>query len=465
MDALYRNLAQAKLGYVESPAGCGKTEAIIRAVRDHSTGTQLILTHTNAGVSALQERFRTNNVSKEKYHIKTISGWAWSWVSKYPSNSGYALEDAFPRSADWKGVYIAATRLIKKCFVSYVIKNSYVGVIVDEYQDCTCSMHNLIFELKNILPCRVLGDPLQGIFDFAKEDTLVDWSDVKTCFANELGQLNVPYRWNNSGNPQLGKWLIDNRPAFQEGDLPDFSNLPVCIKPSNFEKIAGELKSIVNIDEDESICVIGPKYGNHPKKIISTLINCGFKYIEPNELSKVNELIKRLADASFSIGKKGEYVFKFIKSCYSGLTKHGKFIENILLGKCERSPSDEKRKKIYENFKSGYAPGLVLMLIRYLDDCGVRCQRTDSISCFENVLSRHIETDEKLIDIFNSESAVRRNTNRKNWRRVLGTTLLLKGLEFDHAVIVINKGDKLSSKDLYVAITRGSKSITIITLI
>jgi DNA helicase-2/ATP-dependent DNA helicase PcrA len=43
---------------------------------------------------------------------------------------------------------------------------------------------------------------------------------------------------------------------------------------------------------------------------------------------------------------------------------------------------------------------------------------------------------------------------------LIGTTLLVKGLEYDHAVIL--DADALDAKDLYVAMTRGSKSLTII---
>lgn len=45
-------------------------------------------------------------------------------------------------------------------------------------------------------------------------------------------------------------------------------------------------------------------------------------------------------------------------------------------------------------------------------------------------------------------------------RKLIGTTLLVKGLEYDHAVIL--DADALDAKDLYVAMTRGSKSLTII---
>ena len=46
-------------------------------------------------------------------------------------------------------------------------------------------------------------------------------------------------------------------------------------------------------------------------------------------------------------------------------------------------------------------------------------------------------------------------------RKLIGTTLLVKGLEFDHAIVL--DAASLSRKELYVALTRGARSLTIIS--
>ncbi len=46
-------------------------------------------------------------------------------------------------------------------------------------------------------------------------------------------------------------------------------------------------------------------------------------------------------------------------------------------------------------------------------------------------------------------------------RKLIGTTLLVKGLEFDHAIVL--DAASLSKKELYVALTRGARSLTIIS--
>jgi DNA helicase-2/ATP-dependent DNA helicase PcrA len=52
-----------------------------------------------------------------------------------------------------------------------------------------------------------------------------------------------------------------------------------------------------------------------------------------------------------------------------------------------------------------------------------------------------------------------RAAGRRLGRCVVGTTLLVKGLEFDHAVIL--DADAMDAKDLYVALTRAARSLTV----
>ena len=197
-EEVFEALGRAPSGFIEAPAGCGKTEAIVRSVERYCTGRQLILTHTHAGVDALRQRFLQRQVPGSRYHIDTIAGWSWGWVRRYPANAGYT---GSRHVAQWNAVYPAMVRLLGRDFVRQGVLNSYSGVIVDEYQDCTVPMHELIVALGELLPCRILGDDLQGIFDFAP---LVSWSDVQSAFRTDLGTLETPHRWINAGNERLG---------------------------------------------------------------------------------------------------------------------------------------------------------------------------------------------------------------------------------------------------------------------
>jgi len=54
-----------------------------------------------------------------------------------------------------------------------------------------------------------------------------------------------------------------------------------------------------------------------------------------------------------------------------------------------------------------------------------------------------------------------RHAGRKIGKRSIGSTLLVKGLEFDHSLIVHN--ENMTRKDWYVALTRASSSITVLS--
>jgi hypothetical protein len=97
-------------------------------------------------------------------------------------------------------------------------------VFVDEYQDCTASQHGLVLQLADLLPTRVVGDPLQGIFEYG--GGVVDWdADVFPIF-DRLDDLEVPWRWRDS-NPELGEWLLELRANLLTGSPTDISTAPL----------------------------------------------------------------------------------------------------------------------------------------------------------------------------------------------------------------------------------------------
>ena len=71
---------------VVAPAGHGKTEMITELV-SHSCGRTLLLTHTNAGVDALEKRLRKRSVPSSLYRIATIASFCGSWCKAYYRNA------------------------------------------------------------------------------------------------------------------------------------------------------------------------------------------------------------------------------------------------------------------------------------------------------------------------------------------------------------------------------------------
>jgi|SRR5690625_4827661 len=216
MTELSVTLANYKgAGYVIAPAGYGKTHLIATATA-RSTGRQLILTHTHAGVNSLQHKMRMLGVSNRLYHIDTIASWILRLALSYSKTTGWDKERP-TNNTSWNALYKSGSALLDEEFIHRVIRASYDGLYVDEYQDCSVTQHEIILKLARILPCRVLGDPLQGIFNFAGQPS-VDWSrDVEGSFTH-LSTLGVPYRWKLTGAEELGMWLQNARNRLLKGE-------------------------------------------------------------------------------------------------------------------------------------------------------------------------------------------------------------------------------------------------------
>lgn len=458
-EEVYRALADSDTGYLIAPAGCGKTEAIVKSVADYCNGKQLILTHTNAGVGALLKRFKRFNTPSSKYHIETISGWALNWIKRYPGLANYRGQLPLPQNDEWQLVYAAARNLLDREFIKQVIQNSYTGIIIDEYQDCTEPMHNLVVGLKNILPCRILGDPLQGIFGFNEE--LIGWNRVEQDFIYNLGTLNIPYRWINADNRPLGEWLIEVRTSFEQDTVPNFGGTLI-----HYERLEPTRKNAriqqLCFQLEGSLCVIGPKHGNLSAALATTLINRGLRWIEPNDLPILKKL---LAIISSDQGKaaKAKSAFDFIESTHASLGDKKNFVRDILKGTLTQ-PREMQKKAMFLEHPNGYSHELLIQLLSYLSVNGIKCKRLESINYLERIIETHNEGNTPIMELFEGELLKRKFNGAKRPKRCIGTTLLLKGLEFDHAIILYNPAEQAWSnhKDLYVAITRGAKSIYII---
>ncbi len=121
-------------GFVVAPAGYGKTHLIAQST-GLSSGRQLILTHTYAGVSALRQKMRVLGVSDRHYHLDTIASWALRLSLSYSNTSGWQEK----RPADneqWRALYEVCKQLLDHAFIRRIVRASYEGLHVDEYQDC-----------------------------------------------------------------------------------------------------------------------------------------------------------------------------------------------------------------------------------------------------------------------------------------------------------------------------------------
>lgn len=455
-------------GYVIAPAGYGKTHLIAMAVKA-ATKRQLILTHTFAGVNSIKTKMNNLGVPASKYQIDTIASWSLRLCLAYPKTSGWKVEH--PTSKQWNKLYECCSGLLAKQFVRRVVAATYAGVYVDEYQDCSDLQHTLVCAFAEFMPCRILGDPMQAIFDFGgDEGKPVDWAvsvyPTFTC----LGALDTPWRWKRTGDPKLGDWLKKAREALEQGKKIDLSNgLPACVKrayttPEFLEK--KQYFSLLDLlGNHDSVIALhgGDQQSKNKTHLLARTMGGKFSSIEEVEGKDLHSFIKKLSSAKTT--KQGFLLaLEFGKKCFTGMTKA--LTAGTQKGEVAKQSKVTKYPLVLHaanaylgNPTSAHLRAFFLALKANPETSSYR---RDLLYRFLNVLKIHIDGGgATLTEAANLYQRDMRHTGRPiSHRKLIGTTLLVKGLEYDHAVIL--DADSLDAKDLYVAMTRGAKTLTIV---
>lgn len=255
--------------FLISPAGYGKTHTIVECLK-YTTGKQLILTHTHAGIASIREKIKNSEIPNSACALETISGFIQKFVL------AFYVGDDLPEQDDGKVYHTFLIEKALKIFtapiVQQVIKSTYSGLFVDEYQDCTKSQHEIVMVLAKNLPTHILGDPLQGIFDF--NGTSVDMNNDLKHFI-QFPDLEIPYRWYNNGNNGLGDLVKEMRTNLlqkQPLKLVTDKTIGLFVMPvADGGIIKGESTYITNLSkiitnkkcnpDFESLLFIVPEYG------------------------------------------------------------------------------------------------------------------------------------------------------------------------------------------------------------
>jgi DNA helicase-2/ATP-dependent DNA helicase PcrA len=456
----------ATKGYVLAPAGYGKTHLIALAVKA-SSGRQLILTHTFAGVNSIKTKMTNLGVRSSQYQVDTIASWALRLCLAYPKTSGWKIEN--PTSKQWNKLYESCSCLLAKGFIRQAVSASYVGVYVDEYQDCSDLQHALVCALADFLPSRILGDPMQAIFDF-NEGKPVDWDVSVYPKFDCLGQLETPWRWVKAKNPALGAWLKEARRKIELGQQIDLlgerppSVVRVHTAPEYLEtKQYSSLCGLLNHAESVIALHGGDQQSKNKTHRLARTMAGRFSSIEEVEGKDLHSFLKKLGAAK-TVQAGFFLAIEFAKKCFTGvadaLTAGTKRGEVANLRKGTKYPLVLQAANDYLNNPT--STHLKAFFLALKSNPETSAYRRDLLYRFLCVLKMHVDGEGATL----VEAGVRyqremRHTGRPiSHQKLIGTTLLVKGLEYDHAVIL--NADALDAKDLYVAMTRGSKSLTII---
>jgi DNA helicase-2/ATP-dependent DNA helicase PcrA len=355
--------------------------------------------------------------------------------------------------------------------IQATVRASFDAIYVDEYQDCSRTQHAVVLALSAILPMRVLGDPLQGIFDFG-ESELVTWgTDVEPHFA-PLEPLSEPHRWAGK-NPVLGAWLGHVREHLNRGEKIDLRGAPNGAV--RFIQLPGDPRERGTIQRQMCSSAICPN-GESLVAIHNWEAQCHkiardtggkFRSLETMECDELFRSAGRFDDASGG-QQLAQAVFEFACLCLTQVkTDLEKTAARIFDGRglqANRSyRHQEQLNALVELANTGTLKSVRQALVVLRRSDGAAEARYELFYEMLAALREHETGKHSCL----KDAAVRsrdrtRRSGRAASRYVVGRTLLIKGQEFDHALIL--DAGAFDRKNLYVALTRASRTLTVLSV-
>jgi len=453
-------------GAIVAPAGCGKTHLITETLSVKNTKPILVLTHTTAGVSALKKRLRKLSVPTSHYVVTTIDGWALRIANSFPITCPVHSSPESPRFF-YPEIRQAVLRLLNTGCISDILQASYSRLLVDEYQDCDVNQHNLITSLSDVLPTVVFGDPVQCIFNFG--GPMPDWdSEVLRQFPL-TSELNTPWRWNNAGTPLLGEWILAARETLKQRRRVDLRTCPTHIILHPLTDIAREditnqynaQHTILNHYPTDSLLVIGSSM-DEPSRHGYAQGNSRIEVVEPVQLGSVTGAASQFDNntglaLSTTILQVASTMMTNVE-----MAKTSKRVESILNGRSRTAVTNSEQalcNVVIDSSRSNILGALQQLELK----TGTRIYRKGAYNALKDSLSLAVTSP--TASMFEAASSIRERLRQQGDKRIpsraIGSTLLLKGLEADHCMILDAQARGMNANHLYVALSRGAKSITI----
>jgi hypothetical protein len=452
-------------GLFVAPAGCGKTHLITETLAVADKKPYLVLTHTTAGVAALKQRLKRLGVPNKNYVVSTIDGWARQISNAFPASCDVRTTPDNPR-VFYQELRRKVQGYIAPGHISEIIISSYTRLLVDEYQDCDADQHALICSLSEVLPTTIFGDPMQCIFNFG--GPMPSWDeDVKSRFP-VIMEMNTPWRWINSGSPTLGQWILNCRESLLQRrpiDLlscPDFINwIPLTgdLPADNKKQTETQYQIRNSNDLSHSLLVIGDSRNPRSRHNFASLSN-GIEVVEPVDLGDVTQISSLIDDLRRE--ELANHVLTATSLMMTGVGKANvlKRMPTILAGR-NRTPATPIELAVKDVMEFSNIISVANLLGCLEDSPDTKLFRRGAFSALKSAVSLSVsdptKTTKQAAEIIREQR--RHQGDRRIPTRAIGSTLLLKGLEADHCLIL--DAGTMNSQNLYVALSRGAKSITV----
>jgi DNA helicase-2/ATP-dependent DNA helicase PcrA len=458
---LAQDLAQAERGMVIAPAGCGKTHLISEAV-GCAKGRQLVLTHTHAGVKAIRERMLRLGVAPELYRVATIDAFALKYASAFPGLSAWTVRE--PEGAQWAALRPAALLACRAPPVIDVLRASYAGIYVDEYQDCTVGQHALVMHLASLLPCRILGDPLQAIFRKINKGEALAWQTAREQFA-ELGTLTQPQRWLGR-NDELGHWLLHVRDLLLAGQPVDLAGAPGVELRLGDPSEAYQIATCFDLAKRAG-SVVALRAWRAQCHRLSGRLNNAFYAVEDAQCEDLVDWGRRIQGVTGvqRVDQLVEFAGAWLTRLPSALVEGvHKSVQGQKACRAKRPDAVALHEALSRVRDDPTMTGVVAALNAFatLEEKPVFVSREIWMGLRAAAQESGTNADVSLSAAIAASRERARRFGRGLGRQCLATPLLVKGLEFDH-VAILNSGDLKDAELVYVGLTRACRGMIVIS--
>ncbi|MEN8501817.1 MULTISPECIES: UvrD-helicase domain-containing protein [Paraburkholderia] len=361
-----------------------------------------------------------------------------------------------PRNGqEWQQLYRGAAGVTSVSSVRQVIEASYDRVLIDEYQDCEELQHGIATALAGILPTIVLGDPMQGIFEFTGGS--IRWEEhVLPSFPAALS-LDQPRRWEGK-NPELGAWIAQTRDRLIRGERFDLMDAPIKFQYAQDEFDMSPFFDGFD-DRDGSVAAI-----HCWRPICNRLAKAtrgAYQSIEEIAAARLLDFARDWDSAASGVDRVNALRALFTDCVHQRQLEEGEAEvpgDVALLEAIQRATQEVSSRGDAEAAKA------VLSLSR--KHSLWRVFRSELWRDAERAVAELAAGRAPTL----SDAAVRvrqrlSSTGRAPQRRTISTPLLLKGLEFEHVIVphATHFVDQrfAAAKLFYVAISRATRSLTI----
>lgn len=455
--------AKARKALVVAPAGCGKTHLITAATK-LSVGRQLILTHTHAGVKALRDRMDQLQVPRDRYNITTLDSFSLRFACAYPSVSNWEVTE--PEGSQWPRARPAALRVLNLDTMVDVLSASYTGVFVDEYQDCGIAQHNLVNRLAEILPCRIVGDPLQAVFAGLNQTNgdRLKWATVEGDFP-QLPSLKTPFRWKGK-NEKLGDWLLEIREPLLKNQPFDLKGLPfvehIPFTSENVREL--QLKACLGLAKKKGETVIGIRDFRNRCQDLAGQLNNAYSVFEDAEGRDVLSAARQIEGAT---GIERLKQFVSVAQTWLTISEHNldSLVTSISLGRpsAVKNPVVAALYPLFDDIQKKSELAALVPAMKAVGDLPNASFRSKEVweGLTEGVKEAASTEGLSIRDAIWRRRDLMRKIGRHPPPRCLSTPLLVKGLQCDHGLI-LNTGEFKQAEWLYVALTRASQTLTVL---